>query len=391
MKGPCGRTDGAGADLPSGPGRHPGRAGGTARPGEPLPTPDALAPALLPAAAAAVHALYAQVGAAAVPAPEFLPRALTALAPHVGFDLALAAGIDPSGAMLRGVRTLDSRGAAPPGLAARTARADALRGAALETPGRAVRETVAATGSTPALHALAIVSGDPDTGLLRFVGLYREGAPRAFTASEAGWLEFLAPHLALASRMHLSAVGLRLAPSVPGTASGGVALCDAQGAFLEVEKGFLAPLRDEHPRWPGGWLPAPYRTLLEGSEPREVTGRTLVVRRLGGAAPYLLQLRRLVAADRLSATQRLVAEQLAAGCSHHEIAARLAISATTVRNHAAAIYRRLGVRNRAQLVNAVRAAGRAVCDGPVPRAEPAAEATGSIGVGARMYADRAPG
>jgi DNA-binding CsgD family transcriptional regulator len=83
------------------------------------------------------------------------------------------------------------------------------------------------------------------------------------------------------------------------------------------------------------------------------------MRRIGAGPPYVLQLRRLVAADRLTATQRLVAEQLAAGSSHLEVAASLAISATTVRNHTAAIYRRLGVRNRSQLVSAVRASGRA--------------------------------
>ena len=353
-----------------------------------VPAPE---PALLPAAAEAAHALYADVGTVAVPAAEFLPRALAALALRVSFDVALAAGIDAEGATLRGLRVLDPRGAARAGLIARAARAEAVRATALASAGRAVRVTEAASASTPALHVLAVVTRDADTGLLRFVGLYREGASRAFTVPEAEWLEFLAPHVALASRMHLSAVGIRLSPPAPGASGGGLALCDAQGAFLEAEAGFLAPLRDEHPRWPGGWLPAPYRPLLDGSEPLEVAGREIAVRRLGGAGPYLLQLRRLVAADRLSATQRLVAEHLAAGSSHHEIAARLAISATTVRNHAAAIYRRLGVSNRAQLVNAVRAAGRAPGSLAAPAVGLAAGAAASNGVVASDRVDRAPG
>ena len=352
-----------------------------------MPVPE---PPLLAAAAHAVHDLYAHVGAAGVPAAEFLPRALAALRLRVTYDVALVAGIDPAGATLRGVRAL---GAAPPALAARAACAESARRAAIASVGRAVREAelASAPASAPTLQALAIATRDADTGLLRFVGLYRDGEARGFTASEAEWLEFLAPHLALASRMHLSALGLRLAPAVPGAPGGGVALCDAQGALLEAERGFLAALREEHPRWPGGWLPAPYRPLLDGSEPHEVAGREVAVRRLGRAAPYLLQLRRLVAADRLSATQRLVAEQLARGSSHLEIAARLTLSVATVRNHAAAIYRRLGVRNRAQLVNAVRAAGQSVGALAIPAVESAASAAGSIHIAARAYADRASG
>jgi DNA-binding CsgD family transcriptional regulator len=311
-------------------------------------------PLALSSATEAVHGLYARIGSPGLSADGFLPLALADLERRVPFDVALVTTVDTAGAAGGGLRTSAAAAPGNEALAARARRPDAVQRALHATPHLSVRWTDAGPG--PSAHALALVTRDTPDGLRRHLGLWREGFRRPFTELDAQWVEFVAPHLLLASRMHLSAVGRRLTPAIPATAGGAVALCDAQGALVEAEEGFLAELRAEHSRWPGAWLPSPYRPLLDAAT--EIAGRQVAIRRIGAGPPYVLQLRRLGAADRLSATQRLVAEQLAAGSSHVEVAARLGISTTTVRNHTAAIYRRLGIRNRAQLASAVRASGR---------------------------------
>jgi ATP/maltotriose-dependent transcriptional regulator MalT len=55
------------------------------------------------------------------------------------------------------------------------------------------------------------------------------------------------------------------------------------------------------------------------------------------------------AGDGLTATERRVAELVAAGTSNRDAAATLFISVRTVETHVASVYRKLGVRNRAEL------------------------------------------
>ncbi|MCK5366149.1 MAG: LuxR family transcriptional regulator, partial [Gammaproteobacteria bacterium] len=55
----------------------------------------------------------------------------------------------------------------------------------------------------------------------------------------------------------------------------------------------------------------------------------------------------------LSERERMVAERYATGETHKEIAAALHIAPATVRNHLASIYRKLDVRNKPGLINAL--------------------------------------
>ena len=60
----------------------------------------------------------------------------------------------------------------------------------------------------------------------------------------------------------------------------------------------------------------------------------------------------LVATDELTEKEREVLEQIAAGYSNKEIAARLFVSVSTVKSHINSIYRKLGVTNRRAVVEA---------------------------------------
>lgn len=73
----------------------------------------------------------------------------------------------------------------------------------------------------------------------------------------------------------------------------------------------------------------------------------------------------------LSNRETTIAERYGAGETYRDIAGDLGIAPTTVRNHVAAIYRKLGVRNKVQLVNAMAAQsstfGALPPPGPSPR------------------------
>ena len=83
-----------------------------------------------------------------------------------------------------------------------------------------------------------------------------------------------------------------------------------------------------------------------------------------GHRPLLAQIERempLVAAARagneLTAAERRVAGLVAVGASNRDAAAALFVSVRTVETHVASIYRKLGVRTRAELARALSGAG----------------------------------
>jgi len=84
-----------------------------------------------------------------------------------------------------------------------------------------------------------------------------------------------------------------------------------------------------------------------------------VQRLLDAFAPGLLALQRLPGAlpEPLSDREREVLNLMAAGLTNREIAARLFISAETVKKHAASIYAKLGVARRVKAVARAREVG----------------------------------
>ena len=125
----------------------------------------------------------------------------------------------------------------------------------------------------------------------------------------------------------------------------------------------LSPLRPEHAR----------SLLVLGQIERRRKARQLsraALRRAFdlaaemGHRPLLAQVERempLVAAARagneLTAAERRVVGLVAAGASNRDAAAALFVSVRTVETHVASIYRKLGVRTRAELARALSGAG----------------------------------
>lgn len=111
--------------------------------------------------------------------------------------------------------------------------------------------------------------------------------------------------------------------------------------------------------WLGDQAPGGGAGAVELADGRRFDARVLDRR----AGRSVVMMRRSVGGDdpRLTARQQAVMAELAAGGTNQEIARRLGISAETVKKHLSAIYRRLGVSDRASALAAV-AGGTGVAD-----------------------------
>lgn len=193
-----------------------------------------------------------------------------------------------------------------------------------------------------------------------------------FSANDAQSLQFLLPHLVEAQRENR--LGQAYSGAAPTRPRRSLALCDGLGVLQQVDEQGLALLRVEWPHWRGGSLPAPLLAAIQAAiqtamqaatqaalaappastplPPYYGRGITVVLTRSGPG--LLLEIRRRADADRLSARQRDIAQLYARGQTGPEIASRLALSSSTVNNHLGAIFKKLAVKNKLQLLDVMR-------------------------------------
>jgi DNA-binding CsgD family transcriptional regulator len=198
------------------------------------------------------------------------------------------------------------------------------------------------------------VQGNPATRFLQWISLYRADPEAHCRDDERRLLARLQPHLmqalALSRVRHLEHLAPRTAERPRG-----VAIADLRGVIYHAAPQFEELLRSE---WRGdrpGVLP---RALLEhflhGEE--RVVGRTLVVRRQVEHRLLFLRARLRCRADALTVRERSVADLIAQGGTHKEVARRLSRAPATIRNQLQSIYAKLEVANVAGLIEALKLA-----------------------------------
>lgn len=224
------------------------------------------------------------------------------------------------------------------------------------TPGRAVRAT--ARTSVPAAllpfvtryrleQAMSIMHTDKRSLLLTGVSLWRSSQTEPFTPDDGAMMEAAFPHLMeVAGRRVLEGVGQTEGLPMPLT---GVAVVDRRGRLHAADARFASALAREFPRWRGPDLP---QALLPAV--RESTDQRVVLARITASiTPHgdlvAVRLRERSVVDTLTPRQLEIVELGALGLNHKQIAERLALSPTTVRNHLAHAYDRLGVASRVEL------------------------------------------
>lgn len=207
-------------------------------------------------------------------------------------------------------------------------------------------------------HQNSLVTGwvHPKTQLAPWVGLYRADPDWHFSEPERKLAQCLAPHLmeALAINRVLYAERLR---TLHGSAHHHVAIADRLGLLYFTEPGFSELMVREWPHWTGGSLPRPLCAAILDQPTDVYRGAHVVIRRTYVKDLAFLKARSMLPADRLTARELAVAQHIAAGRTHKEIARLLTISPATVRNHIQAIHQRLQAHNNAEVAAQLRMSG----------------------------------
>jgi DNA-binding CsgD family transcriptional regulator len=196
------------------------------------------------------------------------------------------------------------------------------------------------------------------TTLYDSLSLYRSTTAAAFSESDQALLSLLLPQLVAARRRNML-YALQTPQCAAASDGGAYAICDAQGMLHRANEGFTGLMLLELPQWQGPWLP--WREQLAAARQRRLSfkGNEVVVHARRAEGLFHLRARRRTPLDELSPAELRVARELAGGASYKAAARHLGLSPSTVNNHAAIVYRKLGVHDKVALAMRWRELGEA--------------------------------
>lgn len=199
------------------------------------------------------------------------------------------------------------------------------------------------------------MDSDPRSNFMQWVSLFRADPDAHCRPEEESLLASLSPHLmqalALNRVMHLD----RTLTPASSTQRRGAAIADLRGAIYHCDVSFVELMQEEFAGWARQALP---QSLLEHFMTVQSTylGRHVAMSYRLEQRLLFLSARKRCRADNLTPREHTVAELLARGDTHKDIAAILNRSPATVRNHIQAIYDKLEVGNVAGLIHELRLA-----------------------------------
>lgn len=215
------------------------------------------------------------------------------------------------------------------------------------------RETVSYLLKWRIINAISNVIVDPLTGLLTAVGLYREDRAMPFTEAERCFHEDTMPHLIETHAANRIAHIARSAQPRNAAIYASAAV-DGHGQLQCAPDNFQRLLLAEWPGWRGHQLPKEVKHLTARKRGSHFVGKRVFFRSMQSNGIFLVQAREKRAADELTVRELEVARLAANGLTYREVAKRLGISPTTVRNHLSAIYGKLKVRKQPEIVPLLR-------------------------------------
>ena len=193
------------------------------------------------------------------------------------------------------------------------------------------------------------------------VALFRSTPEPVFGAPECATLEQVAPHLATAWGHAQITHHYRAGALGGGIAAGeaqSYAVVTAGGRLYAAGDRFLAAVHQAEPNWRGPALPPWMQALVEGTVESLRRGDLEFYRHTRGET-VLLSMRSGFNGLRLTAAETRAVRLFADGATQKEIAQRLGISPSTVRNQLASVYDKLGCHSRIELLQALRDRGLA--------------------------------
>ncbi len=201
-------------------------------------------------------------------------------------------------------------------------------------------------------HALSTVAVDAVTGLTAGITLYRADPQQPFSEAERRFKQALTPHLiTMLNRTRINPWTTQAEHILHYPAA---AISDTEGGLRYTTGNFGAMLQQEWPDWRGPVLPEPLCAQLGAPADGQFSGKHIAAKITLRQHMPLVQLRAIVPADLLSEQQRKVAQHSADGLNFKEIARLTGLSPATVRTYLTNIYRKLGIKNKIQLAEALR-------------------------------------
>ncbi|NMV40316.1 helix-turn-helix transcriptional regulator [Ralstonia insidiosa] len=204
-------------------------------------------------------------------------------------------------------------------------------------------------------HEHGLITGfhNPATGALASVSLYRASVTRAFSEEQRQLMQLVFPHLQEALKISQTLQAERYRQPDDGD-RWSVAVADIGGSLSFVEPTFARAMQEE---WAGTSEHAVPRALFQhllAAPHQPFVGRSVVVVSFFTKRLIFLKARAREALDNLTHREREIAELVAAGLTHKEMAKTLHIAPATVNNHLRAIHVRVGARNNAELAALLR-------------------------------------
>lgn len=202
-------------------------------------------------------------------------------------------------------------------------------------------------------HCMAVTVAMPRSGLMFFVSMYRGPGRPNFTDQEAALFGEFVPHLLGHWQHRLEQ--LQTAPAGNGPWDS-YALADGAGQLLFVGLRVGLALQAAYPDWSGTALPPALLAALPATLPGSLALGRACRLRLEACGPLLaISIPSPHAGKPPLAPRELSAATLYAhGHSYKDIAATLGLTPATVRTYLRSAYAQLGVRNKVELVAALR-------------------------------------
>jgi len=196
-------------------------------------------------------------------------------------------------------------------------------------------------------HSLTWVSDRLVQDRITAISFWRAQRRQAFLGNAEQLANLVLPHLIQARQINVRLNAARLHRHATVTL-----LSSVQGRLYFAVEDAIALMQEEWPQWSPPYLPGALLAALRSRAGMEYAGRRLHIRaRLEQTVLTLSVTRRSESAHGLTAAERRCAVLAAQGLQYKEIAARLLVSPSTVRNQLSSVYRKLDVRNKTGLAH----------------------------------------
>jgi DNA-binding CsgD family transcriptional regulator len=212
-----------------------------------------------------------------------------------------------------------------------------------DLPDAALREYARRTG---AFNTLVLTR--PHVGGMSVVSLWRARAADIYDSSQARLAEVLIAHLHQAVDINRM---LRSSELFAGRSPmSGIIIAERGGAVRHLDSSALMLMRREFPRWTGSELPHEVHRKLRESVHGVHLGRHVALHLRTQDTLHFVGIREHGGASTLTTAELRVMEYTLRGGSYKDVASAMGISPSTVRNHLHAIYAKLGLRGRSDLL-----------------------------------------